>query len=305
MFDVREVLRDAVKNAICFECYLPHKGSGIECSCLSTKNDTCFHNDDPMKVANVIYNGIVEFAVNEFKIDYEHLDLEQRKAIVRYIKYDPKASQPTKLKYGFYGEVLLDLILRCYMKTSVLIARGYFYSVLEKGEPKGFDAFHIIEKPDNKIELWFGEAKFHQDYKQAISQVLKKIKISLSDEYINDNLIALIDWQDRFTTPNSKIGEILATWEENPDINLADEMNKHNMLLVYPIFIAFQKINDGCYHENIRECIAFILKEFTRLNIKISASFEYKIFFMFLPLSEVRNIKESVITWIESQEPLI
>ena len=304
MFNLRETLRDAVKNAICFECHLPHMESGIERSCLSTNNDTCFRNDDPMKVASVIYNGIVEFAINEYKIDYGHLGLEQRRAIARYIKYDPKAAQSTKLKYGFYGEVLFDLVLRSFMKTDVLIARGYFYSVLEKGEPKGFDAFHIIEQ-NQQLELWFGEAKFHQNYKQAISQVLKKINTSLSDEYVQDNLIALIDWQDRFTTPSSAIEDILAAWELNPAINLADEMNKRNMRLIYPIFIAFEKLNDNCYHENIRECISFIVSEFDRLKILIPATFDYRILFMFLPLSEVRKIKESVIAWIESQEPLI
>ena len=36
-----------------------------------------------------------------------------------------------------------------------------------------------------------------------------------------------------------------------------------------------------------------------------AASFDYRLFFIFLPLSEVKQIKENVIKWIDSREPLI
>lgn len=301
---MRESLRIAVKNAIFFECRLPDKASGLGRSCLSSHDDSCFKNNDHLSIARVIYNGIVEYAVNEYNIDYENLELEQRRAIARYIRYDANASDATKLKYGFYGEVLLDLILRCFMNTSVLLARGYFYSVLEGSEPKGFDAFHIIEQ-NERLDLWFGEAKFHQNYKQAITQVLEKIHLSLSDEYVNKNLVALIDWQDRFTTPNSQIENILHAWEDNPTINLTNEMNSRNMRLTYPIFIAYEKTDALCYHNNIKDCIKYIKEQVNNLNISIPATFDYRIFFIFLPVNEVKQIKERVLDWIEKQEPLI
>ena len=301
---MRDVLKNAVKQAICIECKLPHSESGVDRSCLSTTSDICFTNQSPDEIAKIIYNGIVEFAVNEYEIDYDNLEREQRKAILRHIRYNPSATSTQKLKYGFYGEVLLDLILRCFLNTNVLLARGYFYSILEGGEPKGFDAFHLIESK-SKLDLWLGEAKFYVQYKKPITDVLEKLEWSLSDEYVSKNLIALIGKEDHFTKKSSRIQAVLDAWEENPGINLAEEMNRHQIRLTYPVFIAYQKNTTDGYHDSISNCIKHISTEFSRININIPASFDYRLFFMFLPLSEVKRIKESVIEWIDSQKPLI
>ena len=140
---MREALKNAVQSAILFECQLPHQESGLGKSCLSSQNDICFNNTDPQEIAKVIYNGIVEFALNEYEINYDDLEREQRRAILSRIRYNPTADNSAKLKYGFYGEVLLDLILRVFLQTSVVAARGYFYSPIENSEAKGFDAFHM------------------------------------------------------------------------------------------------------------------------------------------------------------------
>lgn len=269
---MRAALKSAIQNAIVFECNLPHEESGVDKSCLSAEKDFCFKNDDSHAIAEVIYNGIVEFAVNEYDIDYEHLEQEQRKAIISRIRYNPTADNSTKLKYGFYGEVLLDLILRVYLKTSVLAARGYFYSPLENSEPKGFDAFHLMKRDDN-IDLWFGEAKFYQNYKQAITPVLEKLNTSLSDDYMKKNLITIITQREHISTPDPQLSSLLDAWECNPDVNLAHEMQLRDIRLVYPIFIAYEKAKMDNYHESIRKCIEHISAEYTRLGITIPASF--------------------------------
>lgn len=301
---MRDALKNAVKHAICIECKLPHADSGVDKSCLSTASDICFNNQSSDDIAKIIYNGIVEFAVNEYEIDYNNLEREQRKAILRSIRYNPSATETQKLKYGFYGEVLLDLILRCFLHTDVLLARGYFYSILEGGEPKGFDAFHLIENND-RLDLWLGEAKFYVQYKKPITDVLEKLELSLSDEYVGRNIIALIDKENHFTTTSPRLQAVLDAWEENPNINLGEEMNRHQIRLTYPIFVAYQKTSSDIYHDSISKCIEHIAAEFSRININIPASFDYRLFFMFLPLSEVKKIKESVIEWIDSQKPLI
>lgn len=301
---MRDALKQAVKNAICIECRLPHAESGVDKSCLSTIKDICFKNEKSNDLAKVIYNGIVEFAVNEYEINYDNLALEQRKVILRRMRYNLSASKTTKIRYGFYGEVLLDLILRCFLNTNVILARGYLYSPIENSEVKGFDAFHLIENKD-KVDLWLGEAKFYVDFKKPITDVLEKLKTSLSDDYVHKNLLALIDWQDRFTTSSSRLKDILDMWEENPEINLAQQMTDHKIRLTYPILIAYQKTQSNEFHSSIQKCIEHITTEFNRLSIKIPANFEYRLFFIFLPLSEVKKIKESVVEWIDSQEPLI
>lgn len=301
---MRDTLKNAIQNAIVLECKLPHKESGLNRSCLSSQDDICLSNSNPQDISKIIYNGIVEFAVNEYEIDYTALEREQRKAILSRIRYNPEASDNTKLKYGFYGEVLLDLILRVFLRTSVLAARGYFYSPIENSEAKGFDAFHLMER-DGNIDLWFGEAKFYLKYKDAITPVLEKLSTSLSDEYVNKNLLAIINERTHISTNNENLESLLDSWEENPDINLSEEIKNRGIRLIYPIFIAYQKNRSDQYHQSIKKCIDHIASEYTRLNIVIPASFDYRLFFIFLPLSEVKQIKENVIKWIDSREPLI
>lgn len=301
---MRVTLERAIRDAIVVECKLPHNGEKINKSYLTFKNDICCRNSVPKKIAEIIYNGIIEFAVSEYEIDYSALEREQRKAIISRIRYNSDAKHSTKLKYGFYGEVLLDLILRVFLKTSVLAARGYFYSPIENSEAKGFDAFHLMQK-NGKIDLWFGEAKFYQNYKKAITPVLEKLNLSLSDEYMNRNLIAIINERNHISTSNLQLERLLDAWEENPDINLAEEMQLRNIGLVYPIFIAYEKNKTDGYFDSIRKCIDFIQEECNRLNMVIPATFDYRLFFIFLPLSQVKSIKEWVIKWIELQKPLI
>jgi len=300
---MKEELKNAVRNAVVFECKLPHQKSGLHKSCLSSKKDYCFKNSNPSEIARIIYNGIVEFAFNEYEIDYDNLQREQRRAIISYIHYNADASETAKLKYGFYGEVLLDLILRVYLNTSVLLARGYLYLPTENSEPKGFDAFHLMER-NNNIDLWFGEVKFHLDYKSAITSVLEKINITLSDSYLNRNFLTIFHWQNQISTQNPQVKDLLNAWVDNPDINLAQEINNRDIRLIYPIFIAYQKAKKDEYYQSIKKCIDHIAEEYYRLDINIQASFDYRLFFIFLPLSEVKNIKRSVIEWIESNKPL-
>lgn len=303
---MRDTLINAVRNAIIIEYQLPHKGEEyfLNKSCLSSQNDFCFNNKDPQEISKIIYNGIVEFAINEYEIDYTALKTSQLKVISSRIHYISTDSDAAKLKYGFYGEVLLDLILRVFFKTSVLAARGYFYSPIENSEVKGFDAFHLMER-DGNIELWFGEAKFYVQYRNAITPVLKKLNISLSDEYLNRNLVAIINQREHISTHNKQLESVLDSWTMNPSINLSKEIKSKGIRLIYPIFIAYQKNTTDQYHESIKKCIDHIAKEYKRLNIVIPASFDYRLFFIFLPLSEVKQIKENVIKWIDSQEPLI
>ena len=303
---MREALKNAVHNAILLEYKLPHKVNGLDLdkTCLSSQNDICFSNSNPKEISKIIYNGIVEFAINEYEIDYSALEREQRKAVLSRIRYDSAAPYATKLKYGFYGEILLDLILRVFLRTTVLVARGHFYSPVENSEAKGFDAFHLMER-DGNIDLWFGEAKFYQQYKSAITPVLEKLGNSLSDGYYNRNILAIINERAHISTHNAQLEDILNSWEENPDINLSEELKNRGIRLIYPVFIAYQKNSSDQYHQSIKKCIDYIASEYTRLNIIIPASFDYRLFFIFLPLSEVKQIKENVMKWIDSREPLI
>ena len=158
---------------------------------------------------------------------------------------------------------------------------------------------------DENIELWFGEAKFYLNYKAAITPVMEKLGTSLSDSYLNRNLIAIINERDHISVHDVHLNALLDSWFENPNINLALEMQKRGIRLIYPIFIAYEKANADAYYQSIKKCIDHIAAEYTRIGISIPATFDYRLFFVFLPLAEVKRIKERVIQWIDSQEPLI
>ena len=76
-------------------------------------------------------------------------------AISQRIRIEEEDNEDTQLKYGFFGEVLLNLMLRIYYSTNGIIAKGYFYNILKPEEPKGYDSYHLIETYD-KTELLFG-----------------------------------------------------------------------------------------------------------------------------------------------------
>lgn len=299
---MREIIEKLVKESIIFKYTLPNSEKNIPSSKYSTMIDTCFTSETYTNLAKLIYNAIIDYANNSYDIDYENLDREQIKTIINKLRYEEDAKPSTKLKYGFYGEILLYCILLYFFGTEVIVAKGYFYNILEGGEPKGYDCFHLLEK-DGNVDLWFGEAKCYQNYVGAIKDVLNKIENAISDSYLNKNIIAIIKEKRNFTTRNSIIEEICNEWEENPSPNVLDEIKKHNMKLVYPILIVTD-IKDKEYDQYIREIINFIEEEYKERDIKFKNSFLCDIFFIFLPVKGTREMKEQVIKWISEKKPL-
>lgn len=284
-------------------------GTGIteklEMSNLSSadKGEFCLESQDS-DISKIIYNGIIEFAENEFNIDYQNLDIEQAKVILTKLRYRKLDSPQTKLQYGFYGEVLLDLLLRVYFGTNVVLARGYFYSPLEKSEAKGFDAFHFFDNNGN-LELWFGEAKFHRSFTSGITSVIQKMNSSITDEYMNDHMFAIINERNNMSYSHPILDSILDKWNNNPEIILADELISNNVELIYPIFIAFQKQRTYSYEKTINTCITKINETLAQFpffpNIQINTS----VLVILLPVENSNKLKEDVIKWIETKEPLI
>ncbi|MDD4519378.1 MAG: SAVED domain-containing protein [Alphaproteobacteria bacterium] len=298
---MREALRNLVKQAICIKYTLPY--NNIERSCFSQKDDFCLGNEDHNDISKIIYNGIIEHAVNEYHIDYDNLLLEQRKVITQKIRYNRDDSDDVKQKYGFYGEVLIDLILRCLFQTKVLLARGYLYSIVDNSEIKGFDAFHLMKNKNEVNELWLGEAKFYVDYKKPITDVLEKLNISFSKKYLNINLLAIIDNVNNLTTSSEEIDELVKEFNENPEINLGELVSNRKIKIVYPVMIAYKSHKD--YNDSIKKCINHIKEKYISNPCLLSSEVEYSLFFIFFPLNEVSNIKKKVIEWIENHEPLI
>lgn len=299
---MREIIKKLVKEAVVFKYELPNVEKSIDACKYSTIKDKCYSNDEYEKISELVYNAIIDYANNSYEIDYEDLNKEQIKTIITKLRYEEDAEEVSKQKYGFYGEVLLYCILSYFFGTEVIIAKGHFYNILDGSEPKGYDCFHLIEK-NNEVELWFGEAKCYQSYKSAIRDVLSKIENAISDDYLNKNVIALIREKNNFDIGENKIKEICNNWEKNPSPNILEEIKRYNMKLVYPILIVSDN-KEGCYDNHIRECVNYIQDEYKKRNINFKNSFKCDIFFMFLPIDSVKEMKGQVIKWISEKKPL-
>lgn len=172
---MRVSLKELIQSSIVLQYHLPHDiaDKHISCSCISTEKDYCLHqNGTNIDIANIIYNGIVEYAYSDNEIDLTQLDKLQIRALLSKLKFDPSASESIQLGYGFQGEVMLHLLLSHFFHAEKALARGYLYSALENAETKGYDSYLMVE--DNQtIFLLFGEAKFYLDgYKKSLDSIL-------------------------------------------------------------------------------------------------------------------------------------
>ena len=304
---MRASIQTLIKNSIFIECTLPNTKYGICKTKYTTAKDFCLTKSSDESIAQIIYNNIVDYAIGEFDIDYNNLDQELCRAIAENLKFDEEANHTSKLRYGFYGEVLLYSLLISIFSTNVLISKGYFYSPLEKGEPKGFDAYHLIQH-DDKVELWFGEAKFRKDYKKPIDEVLSNFAKTTSEGYFRDNVLAIVKEKHNISNGRNiidKLTPITQTWKKSVLINIAEELEKNSAELVYPIMIAYQQPKRCDYYDGVKKCINYIEEQFNSGKYIINTTFPIKVFFMFFPVDDVKKIKEQVIEWISNKEPLI
>lgn len=296
---MRKSLLDLIEKTIIYKYDLPN--NGVDKTILSTINDKCYTVQEKNDLSEIIYNGIIEYSFNEFDItgkDYNNLHAI---ALKTKIKYNPEIDEDFKLRYGFFGEVLLYSMLAITYKTTPLIARGYFYNPLEKSETKGYDSYHLVDN-NGITELWFGEVKFHISHSGAIDSVMLNIDKALSDSYLADNVIAFQNHKNNFNIKGSKIETVLASWESNPNINIANEIKAHNMRLVYPILIIYEENSTG-YDASIKMATDHIIKKYSKK--KFSLSLDHAIFFIMIPLKQVKEVKKDVITWIESRKQLM
>lgn len=281
---------------------LPTVDGSIPKITVSTQNDECYKVlSSDIELAKVIYNGIIDYSFEESKIDLTKLDVFQKRALKTKLKFTRTDSIDRQLAYGFYGEVLLYLLLQKFHNVNTFISRGHFYNPLENSETKGYDTYQMILKPNGETELWFGEVKFHKDFRTGVSQILDKIQRSLGDEYFNDNILAMEDFES-FVNPNVTITPLLEAFRDNPDVNLSALANEYGFSFVYPMLVIFDDANKS-YDDIIKDVVRYTNERWTNLNINFSL--RYSLFFMLLPVKVVKDIKMQVRSWILSEEPLI
>lgn len=299
---MRQQLDALLSSTVGLMYTLPTVDGSIPKITVSTQNDECYKVlSSDIELAKVIYNGIIDYSFEESKIDLTKLDVFQKRALKTKLKFTRTDSIDRQLAYGFYGEVLLYLLLQKFHNVNTFISRGHFYNPLENSETKGYDTYQMILKPNGETELWFGEVKFHKDFRTGVSQILDKIQRSLGDEYFNDNILAMEDFESS-VNPNVTITPLLEAFRDNPDVNLSALANEYGFSFVYPMLVIFDDANKS-YDDIIKDVVRYTNERWTNLNINFSL--RYSLFFMLLPVKVVKDIKMQVRSWILSEEPLI
>ena len=254
---------------------------------------------DDQELSRIIYNSLIDYAFNENEMQDDDINLLHAEAISQRMRIEEGDDEQTQKKYGFFGEVLLNLILRIYYSTSAIIAKGYFYDILKPEEPKGYDSYHLIEAEDC-AQLWFGEVKFHESYQQAIGSVFKNIEKAISDNYFKNNLLALTPKRRDLNTDSQIIGGIISDLRKNPLISIVELVDRYHLKLVYPIFILCNTSSN--YDTTIASIIKHIKDKYSGKNLSIGI--DYNLFFILLPVSNVAQIKSQVLQWIKSKQSL-
>lgn len=298
---MRQSLLDLIEKTIVYQYDLPNTTAGITKTIISVDNDQCFKSLDKNDFAEIIYNSILEYSFNEFEIENKDYDKLHFIALKNRLKYNPNATLSKKIGYGFLGEVVLFGVLYVLFKSQPIIARGYFYNPLENSETKGYDSYHLIEN-GNQTELWFGEVKFHKNYKTGIDSIFENIEKAISDNYLDTNVFSISNQVNNLNIKGSKIEKVLEDWAENPSLTIINELKQHNMKLVYPVMLLYEEDRLG-YNESIKNIPKYIKDNHTVKTFNISV--DYTIFFILVPMKDVKLIKQEVIKWIELKKPLM
>lgn len=296
---MRVSIVELFKKVVLFQYDLPHGNVG-KSNWTTIDNDKCYASTSDAKMAQIIYESIIDYAFNDDEIsESKNLNELQREAIRTRVRFETQDLDATKERYGLYGEVLFNVLLCALYDTAPIIAKGYFYDILHPEENKGYDSFHVVKTPKS-TGLWFGEMKFHQSYRTAIDSVFANIGKALSNDYFRTNLLAFLPKKNDLNDKNDEqVKGIIADLRRNPDINISDLQHKYNLKLIYPICIMCNKETD--YDSTIAMMIDYInahpLEPF-HIDVPL------EIFFILLPIDDAKAVKKQVIGWIESNQPL-
>ncbi|MFF3402161.1 DUF1837 domain-containing protein [Streptomyces sp. NPDC002659] len=91
---------------------------------------------------------------------------------------------------GEFGELLLHVALREVFSTQVAVSKIYFKDA-SNDTVKGFDAVHVVETVDDKLELWLGEVKFYKELAPAIRDVVQELHDHVNADYLRSEFLAI------------------------------------------------------------------------------------------------------------------
>jgi hypothetical protein len=122
----------------------------------------------------------------------------------------------------------------------------------------------------------------------------------LSVDYLQNEFYTIANRVNDVNNPDSRISDFLREVECRP-FNIITEAQRYGMRLIYPIFLVYGH-NDSSYDENIKRVVEYIATNYATTTIDLGI--ELSIFFILLPVKNVKNIKTTVLQWIREKKQL-
>jgi hypothetical protein len=194
---------------------------------------------------------------------------------------------------GEFGELLLHVAIRQAFNSVPAISKIY-YKTAANETVKGFDAVHVVGEPDD-MELWLGEAKFYDDVRRAVKDVVAELKVHATHDYLRGEFM-LIKGKIDPALPHSQA--LIDLLDHRKSL---DEVFKR---IVIPVLLSY----DSDCVAGYTECSESYQKAFAAEIAKHYASFagsglpkELRVHLFLLPLKSkaelVAQLDEQLKTW--------
>jgi hypothetical protein len=150
--------------------------------------------------------------------------------------------QKKLLERGEFGELILHLLLRDFLKTIPLLSKIYFKDAYS-ATVHGFDAVHV--QPDAR-SLCLGESKLYINGKKGVSSLIEDVKCHFKRDYLNDE----------FAIISKKVKHFNNIPEKDYWLGLMDPRTKLSVLLdsvTIPLLCTYSSDNFTKYNnENLQ-----------------------------------------------------
>lgn len=127
----------------------------------------------------------------EFALTFSELETMHPGNMVALLREAAKKLYATEKfeKRGEFGELILHAAIR-QVHGSLPAVSKIFYKTSRNDTVKGFDAVHVVVKDDG-LELWLGEAKFYEDVRRAIRDVVEELNAHTERDYLRDEFVLI------------------------------------------------------------------------------------------------------------------
>jgi hypothetical protein len=194
---------------------------------------------------------------------------------------------------GEFGELLLHIVLRQVFGTLPAISKIY-YKDSSNDTVKGFDAVHVVATGDD-LELWLGEAKFHEDINAAIRSVVGELEKHTERDYLRNEFVAIKNKIDDEWPHADKLKDLL---HGNTSLDVVFSSACIPVLLTYDSStVAKHKVDSDEYRREIEEEVLKHYASFIASGLKLKV----KLHLFLLPLNTkqklIRQLDEKLKIW--------